>query len=359
MNSVVAALSELQQKLAAPLPEKSGTYLFTVPLVLRDHSDALGWLAAQPVWPQFYWQQRDGESEIAALGAVRQFDALSQGQAFLAGLAGGEDVIICGLNQFDPACGSLFLPRLLWRRLRGNATLTLVLHSEDSLARDAQQASAMLSKLLPEAPLPVQQLTLTATRETPSEPQWHQLINQALDCFSRGELDKVVLARASDLYFSGPVCPAAFLAASRRVNLNCYHFYMAFAPGEAFLGSSPERLWRRRGDQLRTEALAGTVANSPDDAQATRLGNWLMNDDKNQRENMLVVEDICQRLRMFGDALDVLPPGDAPAYGAASAPLYLDNAAPARRCMLPATTSAYCRRGRVTPPGGQTVYRAV
>ncbi len=63
-----------------------------------------------------------------------------------------------------------------------------------------------------------------------------------------------------------------------------------------FLGSSPERLWRRRDKALRTEALAGTVANHPDDKQAQQLGGWLMADDKNQRENMLVVEDICQRL---------------------------------------------------------------
>jgi isochorismate synthase EntC len=48
---------------------------------------------------------------------------------------------------------------------------------------------------------------------------------------------------------------------------------------------------------LRTEALAGTVASHADDRQAQRLADWLMKDDKNQRENMLVVEDICQRLQ--------------------------------------------------------------
>jgi menaquinone-specific isochorismate synthase len=48
---------------------------------------------------------------------------------------------------------------------------------------------------------------------------------------------------------------------------------------------------------LRTEALAGTVASHADDRQAQRLGDWLMKDDKNQRENMLVVEDICQRMQ--------------------------------------------------------------
>ncbi len=59
---------------------------------------------------------------------------------------------------------------------------------------------------------------------------------------------------------------------------------MAFSPQQAFLGSTPERLWRRRGALLRTEALAGTVANHHDDTRAQQLADWLMKDDKNQRE---------------------------------------------------------------------------
>ena len=137
---------------------------------------------------------------------------------------------------------------------------------------------------------------------------WTQLIELATKTIAEGELDKVVLARATDLHFASPVNAAAMMAASRRLNLNCYHFYMAFDGENAFLGSSPERLWRRRDKALRTEALAGTVANHPDDKQAQQLGEWLMADDKNQRENMLVVEDICQRLQADTQTLDVLPP---------------------------------------------------
>ncbi|MBK4329608.1 chorismate-binding protein, partial [Enterobacter hormaechei] len=91
-------------------------------------------------------------------------------------------------------------------------------------------------------------------------------------------------------------------------NLNCFHFLMAFNARQAFFGSTPERLWRRRGALLRTEALAGTVANHQEDAKAQQLADWLMKDDKNQRENMLVVEDICQRLQSEASTLDVLPP---------------------------------------------------
>ncbi len=78
---------------------------------------------------------------------------------------------------------------------------------------------------------------------------------------------------------------------------------------------------------LRTEALAGTVANHQEDAKAQQLADWLMKDDKNQRENMLVVEDICQRLQSEASTLDVLPPQVVRLRkGAASPTLHLDRA---------------------------------
>ena len=113
-----------------------------------------------------------------------------------------------------------------------------------------------------------------------AKPEWLRLVRQATETIARGEVEKVVLARATDLQFSQPVNAVALMAASRALNLNCYHFCMVFDASNAFLGSTPERLWRRRGNLLRTEALAGTVASHPDDKQARLLGDWLMNDDK-------------------------------------------------------------------------------
>ncbi|CCJ85307.1 Menaquinone-specific isochorismate synthase [Cronobacter dublinensis 582] len=98
------------------------------------------------------------------------------------------------------------------------------------------------------------------------------------------------------------------MAASRRANRDCYHFYLAFSAHEAFLGSSPERLWRRQGLALDTEALAGTVENHPDDAQAHERAAWLFGDDKNRRENALVVDDICGRLKPIADDIHTEAP---------------------------------------------------
>ncbi|MDX7142614.1 isochorismate synthase MenF [Citrobacter freundii] len=308
MHSITTALESLMRHLSQEIPAAPGIRIYDIPFPLNDAFDALGWLASQPVWPQFYWQQRNGDEEAAVLGAVAAFSSLESAQQFLHQHDNHPDLRIWGLNAFEPQRGNLLLPRLEWRRCAGVASLRLHLYSDVSLREDAAHAIAFISSLAPVKPLPALRLNLTGEQNWPDKAGWTNLIKLATQTIAGEDLDKVVLARATDLQFSQSVNAAAVMASSRRLNLNCYHFFMAFSADSAFLGSSPERLYRRRDTALRTEALAGTVANHPEDHRAWQLGEWLMKDDKNQRENMLVVEDICQRLQGCTQTLDVLPP---------------------------------------------------
>lgn len=307
MQSIFIALERLRDQLAQALPATPGLRHFDVSFPLNDAFDPLAWLGSQTCYPQFYWQQRNGDEELAALGAVAHFSSLALASQFLKACDAPDTTRICGLNAFNPEQGSLFLPRLLWLRNAGIATLRLHLWSATSLQDDARLALDFLQQLGETRPIPA--LALQALREThqPDKPEWLRLIRLATQTIAHGDFDKVVLARATDVQFNQPVNAIALMAASRALNLHCYHFCMVFDASNAFLGSTPERLWRRRGVLLRTEALAGTVASHAEDKQAQRLGEWLMNDDKNQRENMLVVEDICQRLQHHTQTLEVLP----------------------------------------------------
>ncbi|XXD08820.1 isochorismate synthase MenF [Klebsiella sp. R445] len=307
MLSVSTALERLRGCLTDDFPTSPGMRVFTLAFPLDDAFDPLLWCGHQAQWPQFYWQQRSGDEELAALGAVKTFTSLSQAHQFLQEQA-PEDLRICGLNTFNPQEGSLFLPRLEWRRVAGKATLRLLLWSDVSLHEEARVARDFLATLTPDQASPATLPAVLHEQHFPDYPQWCALISQASAAIAVGEMEKVVLARATDLQFAAPVDPLAVVAASRRSNHHCFHFMMAFSAQQAFFGSTPERLWRRRGTQLRTEALAGTVASHADDRQAQGLADWLMKDDKNQRENMLVVEDICQRMQDEVCSLDVLPP---------------------------------------------------
>lgn len=306
MHSIISALEILQGFLSDDIPDAPGTRSFVTSFPLNDAFDPLSWLTSQSIYPQFYWQHREGREETAALGAVRRFSHLPQAHAFLQQQT--VQLSVWGLNAFSPEVGELFLPRLEWRREAGKASLRLTLSSDTSLQQDAQQARKWLTKLVYSRLLPTLPDKVVSERHSPDRQGWFQLIAAATASIAQGEMEKVVLARATDLQFSAPVSAGAMMAASRRVNLNCYHFMMAFDAQNAFLGSSPERLWQRRGKQLLTEALAGTVSNHQDDRLASEAAQWLMQDDKNQRENLLVVEDICQRLQRDVSALEVMPP---------------------------------------------------
>ncbi|KJF77833.1 hypothetical protein UA44_17110 [Klebsiella aerogenes] len=86
--SVSTALESLLGCLAEDFPPSPGTRIFDIPFPLNDAFDPLLWCAHQPCWPQFYWQQRNGDEELAALGAITTFASLSAAHDFYARRAG-------------------------------------------------------------------------------------------------------------------------------------------------------------------------------------------------------------------------------------------------------------------------------
>ncbi|WP_410014224.1 isochorismate synthase MenF [Sodalis sp. C49] len=319
--------SALQQHIDAGISAGPGLYQIALPWTPGSHVPMLDWLHATPLYPQFYWQHRDGAQEAAAGGGLRIFDRLSKARDFMAAHStawpalrlwginafGGEDDNDAGDDDNGAGRGGepescLFLPRLTWERDGSSHRLVLNLASDVSLRDDARRCLAWLQQAAPAAPLAPWSAQLREEVHEPEHARWRMMVSQALAAFGQGGLTKVVLARRTRLGFKGHLDPHALMAASRRVNLDCYHYMLAWSAQRAFLGSSPERLYLRRQEMLDTEALAGTVATRSPTANAGQLARWLMNDDKNQRENLLVVDDICQRLQEAAVTLDVMPP---------------------------------------------------
>lgn len=301
------AIKALQRALCEELPDTPGVRILSVHLSLADSQDPLCWLNSQTCWPQFYWQHRDGHEEYAVLYALRTFTSLAEGQSFLSRFPEYPELRLWGLNAFNPQQGQLFLPRLTWQRQGTQTRLILNLYSESSLREAAQEAESWLSGLCPATAIPALAARVCEQVHLPEKDQWTGLVTEATQAIGRKRFDKVVLARATDVQLSRPMSPAWLMHASRKHNSHCYHFYMAFDSHKAFLGSSPERLWHRAGRQLSTEALAGTVGRDADDSKADQQSQWLLKDKKNQHENWLVVEDICQRLQAVAGQIDVEP----------------------------------------------------
>lgn len=154
MQSLTTALENLLRHLSQEIPATPGIRVIGIPFPLKDAFDALSWLASQQTYPQFYWQQRNGDEEAAVLGAITRFTSLDQAQRFLRQHPEHADLRIWGLNAFDPSQGNLLLPRLEWRRCGGKATLRLTLFSESSLQHDAIKAREFIATLVSIKPLP-------------------------------------------------------------------------------------------------------------------------------------------------------------------------------------------------------------
>ncbi|MCL9642246.1 isochorismate synthase MenF [Rahnella bonaserana] len=313
MKQISAIIEQLDTTLAGEWPDTAGIRQFSYSLQKQPDTGLLEWLSAQPCYPKFYWQQRDGNEEAAVCGDAYAFGDTAQAQAFIREHQDVPDLHIWGLNAFNGADSSafaanaLFLPRIELCRQGSRYWLRCTLFSARSLREEARRTRLFLRSLVVSQALPPITSRVLQHQHLPAQPQWNQLITRALNCIEAQQFDKVVLARKTTLTLSQPLNACAFLAASRAVNHHCYHFMLAFTPQQAFLGSSPERLFLRNHDELYTEALAGTVANDPDDFKAQQLGDWLLNDGKNQRENLLVVDDICQRLQGGAQSLDIMP----------------------------------------------------
>jgi isochorismate synthase len=112
-------------------------------------------------------------------------------------------------------------------------------------------------------------------------------VQDIVERIGRGEFEKVVIARRSTLSFEGAVDATAVLADLAETSEHCTRF--AFRVGDvSFVGATPERLIRKSGVSIDTEALAG----SSDGAR----GAELMRSPKEREEHDLVVREIVRAL---------------------------------------------------------------
>lgn len=313
MNLLDDLMPRLGRLLAERMAEEPGARQVVLPLARVESGQLLDWLAAQPVYPKFYWMHRDGSEEVAALGQVRRFPDAVQAGNFLAGqteafrIWGG--VAFDGLQEADAERqgGWFFLPRFELRQHADGTSLTINLLSEQSLASDARQAFQAFAELVRGSALHMPDVQVVETQHQPDKAHWHRLVHQSLAEIKRGRFDKIVLARRTTLTLNEPLLPAQLLTASRKVNHQCFHFMLAHDAAHGFVGSSPERLFSRQGLSLHTEALAGTVPRTGSDVQDRHLASWLLADGKNRHENQLVVDDIRARLSGNVDDITVFP----------------------------------------------------
>lgn len=118
------------------------------------------------------------------------------------------------------------------------------------------------------------------------------------DAIADGRLEKVALARRADFRLSAELDPRTVLRRLRERFGGCTRF--AMRSGQAtFVAATPERLVQRDGSEVRSVALAGSVARG----QAASM----IASAKEQHEHRVVVKVIVDALQPFCESLDASP----------------------------------------------------
>ena len=295
----MSVFTQLEQQLSEQLSQLQSTQEWiqlTAEVNLSvEESLLLGWLKSQNHhFPHFFFEKRDENQTIATIGAVKTFSSLEEAQIFVQSTS----LSLVGGIQFEGRC-QFVLPRLMLVKNSQKLTAYLTLNLSEQVVDFTEFFTELNSTS------PVQNYQILAPQSACTFEQWKANIEQAIIQIKSGDLRKVVLANATQLTFENLISAYDLVEQSRTINLGCYHFLWAENAQNAFVGSTPERLYYRKGNQLFTEALAGTVAVSDNPIETEQNAQWLLKDAKNIYENLLVVEDIEEHLNAYVEVFEV------------------------------------------------------
>lgn len=92
---------------------------------------------------------------------------------------------------------------------------------------------------------------------------WENLLNEAIDAIREQALEKVVLARKTDVLFDHEIPLAEVIERMIDKQTNSYVFVIE-QEDDAFIGATPERLVQVKGNELLSACLAGTTRSRKD-----------------------------------------------------------------------------------------------
>jgi isochorismate synthase len=295
---------------------------YTLSVAVTDPLDLYASAEGSAATQAWYWEQPSRAQAFAAFGVAAEWQDASDGPAAssAAWRALLADAMIAGDERsyddasprplgfggfaFDPAAqmalwqqfpaAALIVPQATLARDDTHTTLTLNAHVQpgDDIAPFAAQWRDHAARL-PDVPRATfaPHLDARALREPLPRGEWERMVADATSTIRRGELHKVVLARAVGLLAERPIDAVAALRHLRAAYPTATLF-AARRGAQTFIGATPERLARVRQGRVETVALAGTAARGATPADDQRAADELSRSEKNAGEHAVVVASI-------------------------------------------------------------------
>ncbi len=142
---------------------------------------------------------------------------------------------------------------------------------------------------------------------SPNNSVWNERVSNILEDIASKEVKKVVLSRQTTLQLSQPIPGEALLNEWRQLE-HCGYLFLLKSGPHSFIGNSPECLYKKEGNILYTEALAGTVPRGCNHQEDITYQKILRNDPKILNEHQLVAEYILTQISHLSEVEDLNPP---------------------------------------------------
>lgn len=290
----------------------------------------------------YYWEQPQTSTAIAACGMMEvytsqghmRFDALNkkicEAQDSIlhfnlsTGDKNGETYFLGGFSFFDEindaawqgfAPASFTLPEYLIRKKgkKSIASIALNIDTLSSLEELHEGITRKISHLFSVGDSPKDQFSVQApvaangkqlSASMHDHHDWIETVIQAKKNINKGVFKKVVLGRQLTLQLPQQYAPYQVLNRLRTRYPKCTTFYIQHKNSGAFIGSSPELLLSVEGNQVQTEALAGSIARGNSEKEDSELASALLQSEKDKQEHQIVVNHIKKLLAPFVENLN-------------------------------------------------------
>ncbi|MEH7387534.1 isochorismate synthase [Bacillus sp. JJ1521] len=191
-------------------------------------------------------------------------------------------------NHFDDA--KFVLPAIMLSYYKGSTYLTTNIICKPTgttfVESDLEHLEGVLKKSHK-----YQNITSSFTKEEVQPQEWMESVRNATKKVQCGEVEKVVLAREIKLHFDDPIEADAVLARLKEEQPMSYLFAIEYKKS-CFIGASPERLIKKKGEEFLTTCLAGSIRRGKTPFEDEQLENEILSDRKNLHEHDVVVQMI-------------------------------------------------------------------
>lgn len=319
------SFQEVKEKIVRDILRLSrGSYFENQRGILRFEApcpqvNCLNWLYAQVSRVKVYWANRDNSFQMAGIGRADtvQGDAIDTYSMLFSTIAqrlstndniryyGGMDFYPPGvkkdiafkrkIDQEWKAFGAYYflLPRFEIVKRQKKCFFACNIITQDvteTLIKDYLDDLAEVSFFLsaPVASIP----KIKFFSVSPDKEEWQKLFKEHIQPSGKMIYQKIVLAQKTSIEFASRVNSLAVFKKLTQQSSGSFYYY--FQPQEncVFFGASPERLFKRQGVDIESEALAGTRPRGKMADEDAYFEKILRDSPKDAREHEIVVEAI-------------------------------------------------------------------